>query len=116
MGNIGSVATILEVVFGLIALVAAAVAVARASFAKAQIEALRGDRDDLQKRSEIQETEIQSLRTELETEKAKVKVLQDITIGKEHLITIEELIKKLDKSTGEYLSEIEQLIRDRVGA
>lgn len=84
------------VAFAAVAGLGALVAVARASFAKAQIEGLRGDRDDLTERVRIVENEkardklvfekqLAQLRTELDAEHQKVEVLERIVTGKELL-------------------------------
>lgn len=98
MSQLGGLLGIIIGLFGFVSFIAAAVAVARASYAKATVEALRGDRDDLQARVVILENENVRINTELETEKAKTKVLEGITVGKEQLARIEELLKALDKN------------------
>jgi chromosome segregation ATPase len=69
-----------------------AVAVARASFAKTQIEALRGDRDDLRTRVDILESEKTRLEASLKTESDKVRVLEKVVTGKEQLDHLQSTI------------------------
>lgn len=123
----GGTLNIVFTIFGLVVLLAAAAAFARASFAKAQIDALRGDRDDLQKRVEILEGENTRISTELDAEKVKlvaeqgkVRILENITIGKDHLVTIERMISTHDeavvevsKNINQHLVNIERLLKER---
>lgn len=118
----GGIIAIIVGVFGIIVLVAAAVAVARASFAKAQIESLRGDRDDLQKRVDFLEAENVRIDAALEAEKSKVKVLEGITVGKDHLVLIEKALQihneqmvEITRSIKESLEAIQAELKGLVG-
>ena len=90
--SIGTAPTIILGVFGIVALLAATLAIARANFAKAQIEALRGDRDDQEKRIKRQDEEILGLHSELQTERSAREALERVVTGKD-LLT--ELRKEL---------------------
>lgn len=81
--HFSNVAAGLGGIFGLIVLIAAALAVARANFAKAQIEALRGDRDDLDARSKRQAEEILELQADLKAEKVARLALEKVVTGRE---------------------------------
>lgn len=103
--------TILGIILGLVTLTVTAtsvVAIARANFAKQQIIALRGDRDDLQHRVDILESENERQTAELINEKQKVAVLEKVVTGKEDL---EEIIDQLTK-----LSVAVNMIKNKVGA
>lgn len=108
--HLGSVFNLLAVAVTLVAAVASVTAFARASFAKAQIEALRGDRDDLQERCDRLENDLAATKDQLETEKGKVAVLEGITIGKEHLVTIENLLKRHDENVVKAVTGLKELI------
>jgi hypothetical protein len=89
-------------VFGLIVLVAAAIAVARTSFARAQIEALRGDRDDLITRVQMLEAENVRVSDALKTEREARKVLERVVTGKEQLEHLQSTMDLYIKSTVEW--------------
>lgn len=82
-------------IFGILALLAGAVAVARVSYFKAQLDALRSDRDDLRVRIEILESdkaaqavENEKLEALLDAEKKKAEVLEGIVNGRDILLEI----------------------------
>jgi len=87
--------------FGLIVLLAATLAIARASFAKTQIEFLRGANGDLQTRVAFLETENDRRNTELQAEKDKVRVLESVVTGKEQLVEIKEMIEAHDSEASD---------------
>lgn len=88
-------------ILGLIALVASAVAVGRSALVKAQLEALRGDRDDLNIRVGILEHENEILKRDLKEESGRRQTL-------ERVITAQEEIKIL----GSKLDEHDKLARE----
>jgi hypothetical protein len=69
------------------------VAYARANFARAQIEALRGDRDDLIERVKLVETQNVALTAALKAETTKREALEKVVTGKEDL---EAILHRLD--------------------
>lgn len=95
--------TIVGVVVGLIGALAGAVAIARSNFAKAQLEALRGDRDDQAKRIDRLEEDLATERAAraadneryeqdrakweaaLAAEQEKVRILESVVTGKEQI-------------------------------
>jgi biopolymer transport protein ExbB/TolQ len=85
-----------------IALAAGVVGYARANFAKAQIEALRGDRDDLLTRVQILENDKVRTDAALLAEQGKVAALEKVVTGKEDLEHIQAS-----------LTEHDQLMRDQ---
>lgn len=77
---------------GLLVLAASIVAFYRVNLAKSQIEALRGDRDDLDKRVKRQDEEIDALKKAKQSQDSiiraqneKIKVLEKVVTGKEQL-------------------------------
>lgn len=99
---------VLLVIAALIAIIVAVASVAaflRASLAKAQIDALRGDRDDLKERVRILEEENERKTLALQTEADKVKVLERVVTGKEALdrlqVSVDEAFVKLDNKHDE---------------
>jgi hypothetical protein len=93
----------IEGILVLIALVSAASTVARYSYVKAQLDNLRGDRDDLIKRVEILESDRTSLQQKNELlehtileERRKVAVLENVVVGRDIL---QKLQTTLDVNT-----------------
>lgn len=99
MSLINVLVAVITGLFGIIILVAAAVAVARTGFAKAQIEALRGDRDDLLTRVQMLETENLRVGDALKNERDARKVLERVVTGKEQLDHIQSTIDTFIDST-----------------
>lgn len=88
-----NLASIVALVFGVIILVAAALAVAKANFAKAQLEALRGDVTDYQNREERHEKEIQELQRDLATERVARQALEKVVTGRDLLEAINTTLR-----------------------
>lgn len=114
MSHYGGWITVLGGLFALIIVVASSLAIARASFAKSQIEFLRGANEDLQKRVTYLEGENTRREAELITEKDKVGVLESVVTGREQLEEIKNMITQHDneadrRQTAMYTS-IEQVI------
>ena len=93
-----SIILVIVAVIGLVASVAAILAYAKANFAKAQIEALRGDRDDLQARVKILEEENPRTEASLRVEQSKVSALEKVVTGKEELKLIQIRLESHEKS------------------
>lgn len=96
------------VVVGLVTLAAAVFAVFRASLAKAQIEALRGDRDDLQKRVDRLEDENTDLEESNKIRDAtineqinKIHTLEKVVTGREQLNHLQKQLDAHDKRIDE---------------
>lgn len=115
MSAAGTVSTIIVGLFGLIVIVSAAVVVARAQFVKAQLEALRGDRDDLMKRVELLEQDNLRLSDAFEASQEKVRVLQALVTGKEQLDHIQETLDAQNRTTSEWRLEQRRLALDILG-
>lgn len=112
-----SLPAILFVSLSALAVIAGAVAVVRASYAKAQIEGLRGDRDDLTKRLEEQRVEarecssqVVALRSELAAEVSKREALEAIVTGKRELQTVLSTLEAHDSRAANIEAMIKQLI------
>lgn len=88
----GGILSILETIFGVITLVAASLAVARSSLVKAQLAALRGDRDDLKERVERLETEKDDQKDLIKKQNIKIEVLEGVVTGKDQLDKIIALL------------------------
>lgn len=104
--DLGNVVDVLGVVFGLIVVVASAVAVARTSVFKAQVEGLRGDRDDLQARVDRVEEDNAALMVRAETAEARVKVLESVVTAREELASISSLLQAHDRKADRKADEI----------
>lgn len=109
MGTATGVITAVEAVFGLIVVLAAALAVARANYAKTQITALRGDVDDLSNRNQrladeliIERSNLAAVQKELETERSKVSVLEKVITGRDKLEDISKTLTSLVGKTDEH--------------
>jgi chromosome segregation ATPase len=83
--GLSTAVAVVSVLFGAVLAGLVVVAVFRATYAKEQIIALRGDRDDLKERVSMLEQENLRVSTDLSNEKEKTKVLQQIVTGKEQL-------------------------------
>jgi len=114
IGN--SAATIIAGVFGVIVIVAAALAVAKANFAKAQIEALRGDVVDYEKRTERQEKEIEELQRDLETERVARQALEKVVTGRDLLEALNATLKNHHDAAMGGLQGIHSTLEELVAA
>lgn len=112
MIEIGGWAAGVLALIGIVTALAAAAAIARGSFAKAQIEALRGDRDDLQRRVEFLEDEYDRTRKELQAEKEKVDVLTGVVTGEAQLQSILTFLDDHGKTLTKVLQAIENVNRE----
>jgi hypothetical protein len=81
-------------VLGIVVIVSSVLAVGRASLVKAQLEALRGDRDDLVERVNRVETENTALKADLKEEVGKRSALEKVVTGKE---VMDKLLLLLDR-------------------
>jgi len=100
--DVSTLATVVGVVFSLFVLGAASVAVVRASYVKAQLEGLRGDRDDLQTRVKLLEDDNVRVSEALKVEKDKVAVLERVVTGKEQLDSIQNTLETYIKNDTEW--------------
>lgn len=89
---LGTLPAVLVGLFGLIAIVAAALAVARASYARQTVESLRGDVSDYEKRVTRLEREKEELKGSLAQEVAKREALENIVVGHEALAEVKEIL------------------------
>jgi chromosome segregation ATPase len=101
--ELNTLPSILFLSLSLIALLGAAAAILRSSYTKAQIEGLRGDRDDLTKRlDESREegrscrTEVEKLRGELLVESQRREALEKVVTAKQELVAVIEILKAHD--------------------
>jgi len=78
-------AQVVAVVLVVIAALASAVAFFKANYAKAQIVALRGDRDDQAARLERQDQELKEMRAELLAERTARQALEKVVTGRDLL-------------------------------
>lgn len=92
--------------FEVITMLAAALAVARASFIKAQVETLRADRDDHKERIVTLEHENELLTKDLKAERERRQALELVVTGKQELQAVVELLKTHD----DHLKKVEGLI------
>ena len=108
METFTSALNIVLIICGLIVALGAAVAFFRVNLAKSQIEALRGDRDDLDKRVKRQDEEIDSLKKRgssqdsvIRAQNEKIKVLERVVTGKEQLDHLQRQLDAHDKRIDE---------------
>lgn len=104
MADLGAWAGWVGTIIGAILLVGTLAAVVRANLAKAQVEALRGDRDDLLKRVEILERDRaadkaahDSVARDLAEERRARQVLERVVTGREQLDQITTLLLQHDQ-------------------
>lgn len=104
-------------IFGILAMIAGALAVLRVSYFKSALEALRNDRDDLMKRIEILEGERdqhavdkEKLEALLESEKQKAEVLAGVVNGRDILIQIRQTLSEQIKVTNDRQVEMYEKI------
>lgn len=110
--NLSSTPQLLAAIFGVIVIVAAAVAVARTSYLKAQIEGLRGDRDDQAKRIDRQDIEIAALELRSTRAEARASVLEDVVTGRKELESLTSLLAAHDRKTDRRAEEILTAVRE----
>lgn len=112
------VLAIIGTILGIIVSVTVAAAFARANFAKAQIEALRGDRDDQAKRITRQDEEIEGLRVELKQEQAARVALEKVVTGRDILEELKTVLTEhattTEKNSKAIFGTMEQVL-DKLG-
>lgn len=108
MGTLQSILSILAGLLVLIVAAASAVAFFRVNLAKNQIEALRGDRDDLSKRVDnlndlIDEYKVSKVAQDvlIREQAEKIKTLEKVVTGKEQLDHIERFLENHDRRVDE---------------
>jgi chromosome segregation ATPase len=101
-----------------LSILAGAVAVVRSSYAKARIEALQGDRDDLIER--LNETRVEygeckfkyeQLKVQLDGESHARKALEEVVTGKKELEAVLGILTKHDERTVRIETMVKQLLR-----
>lgn len=85
MGFSLNLATLVATIFGIIVLSAAGLAIAKANFAKAQLEGLRLDIADYEKRETRHEKEIQELQRDRAEAQTALKALEKVVTGRDLL-------------------------------
>lgn len=110
--DVSKVVSVLGVLFGILVAAAAAVAMARASFAKAQIEALRGDRDDLLKRVDLLEADNVRISEAHKQAEEKVRVLEKVVTGREQLEHLQSAFDLFVTDNGLWQEEQRELALD----
>jgi chromosome segregation ATPase len=115
-----AIPSVLFLVLSALALLAGAVAVVRASYVKAQIEGLRGDRDDLQSRLTEARTEsaeckahVAEMRSRLEVEVQKREALEQIVTGKKELEAVLEILRSNNAFLNKVDTKLDQLLKRR---
>lgn len=114
---------IIGVALGLIVALATVVAFFRANLAKTQIESLRGDRDDLQKRVDRLETENDDLvegnqvrDATINEQISKIHTLEKIVTGREQLNHLQKQLDAHDKRVDERHSRLVDMMNSVVDA
>ena len=98
--KLGDAVNIAAAVLGIIVLIAGAVVFSRASLVKAQLEALRGDRDDLQARVDRLEQEGKEKDNKITQLETKAQALETVVTGREQLeIIISSLHQLINSAT-----------------
>jgi hypothetical protein len=92
--DIKGVPAIIFAIIGVLTALAAAAAIIRATYAKTQIEALRGDRDDLVARVGILEQENTRLKADLDTEAEKRKALETVVTARREIGELRALLER----------------------
>jgi gas vesicle protein len=110
--HFGNLAAGIGGVFGVIVLLAAALAVARANYAKAQIMALRGDRDDLQERATRQDREIQILKQRIGEAETARRVLERAVTGRDLMESLRDELNAHNKAAMDGLQKIYTAIEE----
>lgn len=95
-------------VFTIVVMLATAIAISRATYTKGQIEALRGDRDDLGKRVELLEKEMERKTSELKTANAKVQILENMVTGREMIIDLKTQVAEYFAEDKEHRKHVDE--------
>jgi uncharacterized coiled-coil DUF342 family protein len=96
-------------IIGVAGAVGIAIAVFRASYAKAQVEGLRGDRDDLIKRVEILEESKKELEVERDKLSAESAQLKNVVATLERVVTGREQLDNIVTILGQHTDGITQI-------
>lgn len=117
MDNIRDLVGLTVSIIGLLLLVTSAVAILRANLAKTQVEALRGDRDDLQKRVDRLESENDDLTESNQVRDAtisaqtqKIQILEKVVTGREQLNHLQKQLDSHDKRVDQRHVEMHKMI------
>jgi len=95
--NINAIGEIILAVLTILGGAAGAFGYLRASYAKAQIDALRGDRDDLSARVQRLEADNKDLETELEKEVTSRKALETVVTAKAEIAKLVTILDSHDQ-------------------
>lgn len=98
-------------VLGVIGLTGAAIGFLFATSVKAQMQALRDDRDDLLKRDERKTTEIAALQAKVEAQADQIAALQAVVTGKEQLEALLAGQREILDWLGEHARKVDEYHR-----
>lgn len=101
MSDFDTLTRLLVGLFGLVVIAAATLAFFRASFAKQQIELLRGERDDAKDKIERLTKDLEAERALRETLEKKVGVLEQVVTGREQLDHLQASLDSHDRKVDE---------------
>lgn len=104
--HLGAGVSLVLGILGCISLVAGTVPFFRAGYSKALTDALRGDRDDLQKRVEIVEYELAAEKRERVLAETKASVLEKVVTGRDQLERVLNLLEGRTPMFGEIQREL----------
>lgn len=112
MNDASALLQLLVAIFGLVVIAAAVLAFFRASFAKQQIELLRGERDDANSKIARLQTDLNEERKIREALEKKVSVLERVVTGKEQLDHIQATLDSHDRKVDERHVALIRIIED----
>ncbi len=99
--NVAQLLAVLGGAITLITLLGAGLALLRNSYLKAQVEQLRGDRDDLQARVVRLQTEAKELRATVEGQAERIAALQAVVTAREAVERVSKQVAELSKQNAE---------------
>ncbi len=111
-----NVAQIVAVVGGaitLITLLGAGLALLRNSYLRAQVEQLRGDRDDLQARVDRLQGEAKELRATVEVQAEQIHALQAVVTAREAVERVSQQVADLTRKSAEQHRAVMKLLGSR---
>ncbi len=111
--NLAQLLAVAGAAITLVTLLGAGLALLRNSYLKAQVEQLRGDRDDLQTRVDRLQGEAKELRSTVETQAEQIQALQAVVTAREAVERVSQQIADLARQNAERHRAVLKLLGSR---
>ncbi len=111
--NVAQLLAVLGGAITLITLLGAGLALLRNSYLKAQVEQLRGDRDDLQARVDRQKRELDELKTIVNAQAEQIHALQAVVTAREAVERVSQQVADLTRKSAEQHRAVMKMLGSR---